>query len=680
MLWGHSTIRETVVLRIVGVYISKEKQGANHKGHVKGVDIMDLMTLAAKITLDDSSYTKGIKNAESMGQQLAGKMSAMTVAVGNLTADVVKKSVQAISGVVSGAVDGYADYQQLIGGVETLFKTSADKVKLYAEQSYKATGLSANQYMETVTSFSASLLQGLGGDTEQAADMANLAIQDMADNANKMGTDIGSIQAAYQGFAKQNYTMLDNLKLGYGGTAGEMVRLINDSKILDHEIENMDGITFDELVRAIHVVQTEMGITGTTAQEAASTISGSRASLEASWADFLVSIGGEADQQKLNAASERFKEAFETYVVDNLAPTIKTTIENAPSLISAVADAITDLPSKGISDLAASGIDLLTSTVDAAKDIGGWLIDGLVNIFKDINADQSKIADLGNAVGEFIGSALADIVTNAPTIVTGLFSAGVTLAGSLIEGLFSGLFGADEGVYGIIGDANDALNDSIIEAETNSTKASGIISYLEDLIKQYGEAAFTTKEWKDAISALDEVLPGAKETMDWYAGSLESGVKQLKSMNEETKKLAIEQAKEQALQTKKQGYTDAMAQLLSAKSQILVSEAEANGARANMIDFIRSSGQADFTGTGLSDEQLQHSAYAALGEMFKNGAGDIGYSEAAANLEAWTNTMNTSQGTADELKASLSGLEEQVRIAETEYLQALQEFVPLYCY
>ena len=162
---------------------------------------MDLMTLAAKITLDDSSYTKGIKNAENMGQQLAGKMSAMTVAVGNLAADVIKKSVQAIGSVVSGAIDGYANYQQLIGGVETLFKSSAGKVANYAKQSYKTTGLSANQYMETVTSFSASLLQGLKGDTEAAADLANVAIIDMADNANKMGTDISSIQNAYMGFA-----------------------------------------------------------------------------------------------------------------------------------------------------------------------------------------------------------------------------------------------------------------------------------------------------------------------------------------------------------------------------------------------------------------------------------------------------------------------------------------------
>ena len=224
---------------------------------------MDLMTLMAKIQLDSSGFEKGVRHAESMGQQLTGKISAMTVAAGQLVADLVRKGISGIEGVSGGAIDGYADYQQLIGGVETLFKGSADKVAKYAKQSFKTTGLSANDYMETVTSFSASLLQGLKGNTDQAAEYANMAIIDMADNANKMGTDMSAIQAAYQGFAKQNYTMLDNLKLGYGGTREEMVRLINDSGILSHEIEDLDGITFDQIVLAIHEIQKQMGITGT---------------------------------------------------------------------------------------------------------------------------------------------------------------------------------------------------------------------------------------------------------------------------------------------------------------------------------------------------------------------------------------------------------------------------------
>ena len=163
---------------------------------------MDLMTLAAKITLDDSSFKSGIESAEGAGQRLSGRLNAMTIAVGNIMTDLVRKGFDTIKGLTTGAVDAFADYEQLVGGIETLFKGSSDKMMKFAKESYRTTGLSANQYMETVTSFSASLLQGLGGDTEQAAEIANTAVQDMADNANKLGTDMSSIQTAYQGFAK----------------------------------------------------------------------------------------------------------------------------------------------------------------------------------------------------------------------------------------------------------------------------------------------------------------------------------------------------------------------------------------------------------------------------------------------------------------------------------------------
>ncbi|MBP5729320.1 MAG: hypothetical protein J6Y48_19800, partial [Clostridia bacterium] len=285
---------------------------------------MDLMTLAAKIVLDDSSYKSGVSSAEKAGSGLANKMSAMTVAVGNLAADMIRTGFGAIKNVMGEAISSYGNYEQLIGGVETLFKTSSDKVAAYAKRSYKTTGLSANDYMETVTSFSASLLQGLKGDTEAAADMADMAITDMADNANKMGTDISSIQAAYQGFAKQNYTMLDNLKLGYGGTASEMVRLINDSGTLDKKIKNLDNITFDQIVTAIHAVQDQMGITGTTSKEAAETLEGSKNAMKAAWEDLLSAIGGEGDQTRLDEAMTAFKTSLTTYM-ENFIPTLSET-------------------------------------------------------------------------------------------------------------------------------------------------------------------------------------------------------------------------------------------------------------------------------------------------------------------------------------------------------------------
>src|SRR5699024_1953270 len=170
---------------------------------------------------------------------------------------------------VTASIKAFADLEQAIGGIETMFKGSADKVIKNSETAYKRAGVSGVQYMEQLTSFSASLLQGLGGDTEKAADLADTAMVDMSDNANKFGTNIESIQDAYQGFAKQNYTMLDNLKLGYGGTATEMARLINDSGVLGDTMEvtaeTVNDVSFDKIIEAIHTVQDEMGITGTTA-------------------------------------------------------------------------------------------------------------------------------------------------------------------------------------------------------------------------------------------------------------------------------------------------------------------------------------------------------------------------------------------------------------------------------
>ena len=193
--------------------------------------------------------------------------------------------------VTKSAVGHYAEYEQLVGGVETLFKDSSGKLIDYAEKAYKTAGMSSNQYMNTATSFAASLIQGLGGDTAKAVELTNLAITDMSDNANKMGTDIGSIQDAYQGFAKQNYTMLDNLKLGYGGTQSEMIRLINDSGVLGEKIDSLDNVTFDQMIEAIHKVQDNLGITGTTALEAGTTISGSWSSVQALFENILTKVG-----------------------------------------------------------------------------------------------------------------------------------------------------------------------------------------------------------------------------------------------------------------------------------------------------------------------------------------------------------------------------------------------------
>lgn len=225
------------------------------------------------------------------------------------------------------ALDSVGQLEQNVGGVETLFGDAADAVIASADRAYQTAGMSANDYMSTVTSFSASLLQSLGGNTEEAAKVADMAIIDMADNANKMGTSMDMIQNAYQGFAKQNYTMLDNLKLGYGGTKTEMERLLADA-------EKLTGVKYDinnlnDVYQAIHAVQEEMGITGTTAKEAASTLEGSMASAKAAWDNFM-NGSGDADQ-----LADAFATAADN-IVKNLAEIIPRFAETLPALGGAI--------------------------------------------------------------------------------------------------------------------------------------------------------------------------------------------------------------------------------------------------------------------------------------------------------------------------------------------------------
>jgi len=639
---------------------------------------MDLLTLAAKITLDDSSYKQGVSNAEKMGEQLAGKMSAMTVAAGNIAADMVKKAVSSITGVVKGAIQGYADYQQLIGGVETLFKQSSGKVAKYAKESFRTTGLSANDYMETVTSFSASLLQGLRGNTEAAADVANMAVVDMADNANKMGSDISTIQNAYMGFAKQNYTMLDNLKLGYGGTASEMIRLVNDSKILGRQIDSLDGITFDQLVRAIHTIQSEMGITGTTAEEAAETISGSKASLEAAWTDFLTSIGGEQDKAKLKEASDNFKSTFETYIKTNLAPTLSTTMKNTPELVNAITEAITALPSQAVTDLISSGVDILTSVVEGGTDLVGWLIDGLVNLFDPKKADQGKISELGNAVGTFIGSALSDIVSGAPTVISGLFTAGVSLASSLIEGLFSGLLGVDENdeILKAFGGVTDGMNESITKAVESSTKAGGITEYLKNLVEQYGDAATNTEEWKKAVKDLNDVLPGAGDIIKKYGADVNVALEKVTEFNKQTKELAIAQAKQRALKSKEDIMVEAQGKVWEAETNMSVAKSSIREAQKGLEELFKgkiidsvTKEAVNTSFEGMTAEQAKEQAERWLTEA-TGGEGNQAYNEMEPLVKGYLKTITEQEQAYETASSTIKELNDQLVIAKTDYLVA----------
>ena len=252
---------------------------------------MNLLDLYAKITMDTSGYEKSLDDASSKASDFASKLKSGLATAAKVGVAALSAAATGVAALTTASIDQYAEYEQLVGGVDTLFKTASDKVQQYADKAYETAGMSANEYMNTVTSFSASLLQSLKGDTEAAAQKADQAITDMADNANKMGTSMEMIQNAYQGFAKQNYTMLDNLKLGYGGTKEEMQRLLKDA-------EKLSGVKYDlssyaDIVDAIHVVQTEMGITGTTAREASTTIQGSVASMKGAWKNLVTAIAAD---------------------------------------------------------------------------------------------------------------------------------------------------------------------------------------------------------------------------------------------------------------------------------------------------------------------------------------------------------------------------------------------------
>lgn len=368
----------------------------------------------------------------------------------NLLGDAIKSGIKAVANgiksLISGAVEGYGEYEQLVGGVETLFGSSADTVIKNAENAYKTAGLSANAYMETVTSFSASLLQSMGNDTEAAAKKADLALTDMSDNANKMGTDMQSIQNAYQGFAKQNYTMLDNLKLGYGGTKEEMARLIEDAAKLkglygaEAALYANKGVNGDLsiIIDAIHTVQTEMGITGTTALEASTTVEGSINSMKAAYQNFVTGLGDQ--NADIGALTEELIQTAGT-VAENVLPVIENVVKNiaetvkkqGPDMITKfVAYATEKLP-----EVLKLGIQLIVS-----------LVKGLAQNLPELLRGTLALVDA--IISAFLDS-LPDIIEVGKDIVRGLWE-GIKLMASWIGEKVSGFVGGlVDGVKGVLG-------------------------------------------------------------------------------------------------------------------------------------------------------------------------------------------------------------------------------------
>lgn len=352
----------------------------------------------------------------------------------------------AIGGLAKKSVEGFAEWEQLVGGVDTLFKKSSDTVQAYAANAYKTAGLSANQYMETVTSFSASLLQGLKGDTEKSAQYAHMAVTDMADNANKMGTSMSMIQDAYQGFAKDNYTMLDNLKLGYGGTAGEMARLVNESGVMGKSFkataENVKDIPFDKLIEAIHKVQERMGITGTTAKEASETISGSFNSMKSAWSNLVAGFGNE--DLDLSQLINNFTGSFETFL-KNLTPALSKAIggiaQALPQIITQLLPLIPPIMGQLLPAIIQGIIILLQGLVQSAPQWIGQivamvpvLVQGFMQLFMALlQAAPQIIAVITPMIPQIVDSLVTTLTE--PTMLQALIMGAIQLFLAIIEAL-----------------------------------------------------------------------------------------------------------------------------------------------------------------------------------------------------------------------------------------------------
>lgn len=358
------------------------------------------------------------KKTSGMGQKIGSGMKKVAVGV----AAAFTGAATAVVGLTKSAVSSFADYEQLVGGVETLFKDSSSQLIEYANNAYKTAQLSANEYMDIATSFSASLLQSLGGNTKEAVEYTNRAITDMSDNANKMGTDISLIQNAYQGFAKQNYTMLDNLKLGYGGTKEEMARLIQDAAKLT-DVQNELGVTVDansmsfgNIVNAISVMQSSMGIAGTTTKEASNTISGSLGMMRSAWSNLLTGVAD--DSQDLDTLIGNLVSSVATFG-KNILPVIGVALNGVGDLIGTLGPII-------IEKLPAVINEVLPALLGAAGNILQALIQNLPSI----------LTTLVQSIIQYLPTLMQMLVGAVPTLITGITQMIIQIANMLTQPQF----------------------------------------------------------------------------------------------------------------------------------------------------------------------------------------------------------------------------------------------------
>jgi phage-related protein/predicted nucleic acid-binding Zn-ribbon protein len=494
---------------------------------------------------------KAGNNALTLGDLIKGNIISEGIIAGiKGLAGAMKTVGSALLDIGKSALNSYADYEQLIGGVETLFKDSAGVVEGYANNAYKTAGLSANQYMETVTSFSASLLQSLNNDTAKSAEVADMAITDMVDNANKMGTDMTSIQNAYQGFAKQNYTMLDNLKLGYGGTKEEMQRLLKDA-------QKISGVKYDisnlsDVYNAIHVIQGELGVTGTTAKEASTTIQGSISSMKSSWQNFLTGL---ASGQDISGLIDNLVQSAVT-VMDNVLPVVytitETIVAEVPNLINklvAESPKFVELISNTIQTMIVGLQESLPKIMESVSQIIQTIVKVIIdNLPSILQMGITILVELANGIAKSLPTLIPQIVDVVITMVDTLLDnidlivdAGIQLLIGLTDGLIEALPKLIERIPEIIDKLVQAIVNNlpkIIEAgitlivklaegliqaipQLNSKIPQIILSLINGIVSYYG------KLWELGKNLLGKVKDGI---VSGITGMLDVGKNMVKGL------------------------------------------------------------------------------------------------------------------------------------------------------
>ena len=494
---------------------------------------MDVFDLVAKIRLDDSEYESGVGKAKGTFSNLASGVKTGLATVAKVGAAAVTAAAAGVTALTKMGVEGYAQYEQLTGGVETLFKTSQNTVMKYAENAYKTAGMSANEYMETVTSFSASLIQSLDGDTAKAAEVGNMAITDMSDNANKMGTSMEMIQNAYNGFAKQNYTMLDNLKLGYGGTKEEMQRLIDDAnrvKEANGEMADLSIDSFADVTEAIHIIQTEMDITGTTSREAATTIEGSISMMKGAWQNLVVGMADE--NANMEVLIDNFVESIAT-AAKNLLPRIEQILLGIADLITAlapvIAEALPRLVESVLPALLQAAISLVAALVQgiitALPAVYDALLIGVQTILVEVfGVSEEKAGEFADSVNSFfvkIKDGFMALVESAQTegtwlngIWTGLKDTGKAL-GEFLSALWDTLSAAFAWCVEQISTEGTYLNTIW---ENIKTYISGAIEHIKGVISLF--TAILRGDWSGAWEAVKDIAQNAWDTICGIWGNI----------------------------------------------------------------------------------------------------------------------------------------------------------------